>query len=342
LKQQRRSPWPFIIGALLLVAVLALVAYSWPTIQESLVLMRHARPGWLALSVLAVAAGFICAGQIYGRVLGLLGYSAPQPWLVSAAMVSILISQAIPAGTVGSYAFLTASLRKRGVPNTSVALLASLELFTWVGGMLLLFCYGLGYKMLTIHDSSAAHLAYPALALALASAGGFGFAATRPRATLHRWVHSLSLVLGRLFRRSWSEERIHQIVDELETNQRLVMQRPRQALALIWLQLLVFGLHSLALLMLIYALGFSAPPLAVLAAYGLALIVSTFTALPGGGGTVEAALALALTTEGVPAEAALGVTILFRLFSFWLLLPLGAICYRVLTASDGQRLSGDQ
>ena len=337
-----RIPWTPIIGTLLLIIVLALGIHNWPTIHEAMRLMRHARPGWLTLGVLAVIAGFICAGQIYGRVLSLLGYRLPQYWLISAAMVSILISQTIPAGTVASYAFLTASLRRRGIPATSVALLASLELFTWIGGMLVLFCFGLIYKIIFLGDSSTSQITYPAAGIALTVVGGIAFASTRQRPTLHRWVTLIGRVMDRILRRSWSEAHIHQIVDELDTNRRLIMERPRQALALLCLQLFVFGLHSLALLMLIHALGATAPPLAVLAAYGLALIVSTFTALPGGGGTVEAALTLSLTTEGVPPEAALGATILFRLCSFWLLLPLGAIGYRLLTTSDGQRLQSDQ
>jgi uncharacterized membrane protein YbhN (UPF0104 family) len=39
------------------------------------------------------------------------------------------------------------------------------------------------------------------------------------------------------------------------------------------------------------------------AAYGLTLIVSVFTLLPGGGGTVEAALTVALHAQGTPLEA---------------------------------------
>jgi uncharacterized protein (TIRG00374 family) len=340
--QTKRIPWAPIVGALLIIAVLALGVHNWPTIHRAIVLMLHARPGWLALGAIAVATGFVCAGQIYGRVLGILGYRLPQPWLIAAAMVSILISQAIPAGTVASYAFLTASLRRRGIPSTSVALLASLELFTWIGGMLVLFCFGLIYKVVFLGDSSTAPITYPAAAVALGFVLGAIVAVTRPRATLHRWVRLAGRVAGRILRRSWSEEHIHQIVDELDTNRRLIIERPRQALLLLCLQIIVFALHSLALLMLIHALGASARPLAVVAAYGLALIVSTFTALPGGGGTVEAALTLSLTAEGVPPEAALGATILFRLYSFWLLLPLGAICYRLLTASDNQRLQSDQ
>jgi Mg2+-importing ATPase len=330
----RRPRWAPIIGAVLIVATLALAFHSWPTIKASALLMKQVRPGWLLLAVLAVAAGFFSAGQIYGRVLGLLGHRAPQLWLIAAATVSALLSQSIPAGTVASYAFLTASLRRRGVPAASVALLASLELLTWLGGMLALFGFGIVYRLLLLHDRGAAQAGYPAAAVALVAVGGFTFAATRPRPTLHRWAALIARVAGRLLRRSWPPARVGQIVDELDRNRGLIAARPRQALSLLGLQLIVFAWHSLALLLLLRALGVGAPPLGVLAAYGLALVVSTFTALPGGGGTVEAALTLALVAEGVPAEAALGATILFRLLSFWLLLPLGAIGYRALTAGE--------
>lgn len=333
IRRPRRAP---LIGAALLAATLALAVASWPTLREAALLMTRARPGWLLLAALAVAAGFVCAGQIYGRVLGLLGHRAPQTWLIAAATISALLSQAIPAGTVASYAFLTASLRRRGVPAASVAAVASLELLTWLGGMLALFGFGLAYKLLLLHDRGAAEASYPAAALALTAAGGFTFAATRPEATLHRWAERSVGLAGWLLRRRWPAARTRALVDELCRNRGLIAARPVQALGLVGLQLVVFAWHSLALLLLLRALGPAAPPLGVLAAYGLSLAVSTFTALPGGGGAVEAALALALAAEGVPAEAALGASVLFRLLSFWLLLPLGAIGYRVLTAGDGR------
>jgi uncharacterized protein (TIRG00374 family) len=325
-----------VFGAIVVVGMLALVVHSRAAIAESMALVAGANPLWLTLGVLAIVAGFVCAGQIYGCVLGVLGYRAPQPWLVAASTVSILISQSIPAGTLGSYAFLTASLRRRGVPGTSVALLASLELCAWIGGMLVLFLFGLAYKMLMIHDGPGAQLAFPAAATALTVVGGFSFAATRPRDTLHRWVALVYQAAGMLLRRTWPDEHVCQVVDELDANRRLVTERPGQLAALLCLQLTVFALHGLALLLLLHGLGVGVSPLVVLSSYGLALIVSTFTALPGGGGTVEAALSLALAAEGVPLEAAIGAAVLFRLFSYWLLLPVGAVLYRLLTSGGRQ------
>jgi uncharacterized protein (TIRG00374 family) len=93
----------------------------------------------------------------------------------------------------------------------------------------------------------------------------------------------------------------------------------------------IFVFHALALTALLYGMRIEAPFLDVLAAYGMSLIVSLFTVLPGGGGAVEAALSFSLHLQGVPVHGALGSAILFRLLSFWLMLPLGAVFYRLLT-----------
>jgi uncharacterized membrane protein YbhN (UPF0104 family) len=98
-----------------MVGLVGLLIRNWHKIQikalEALHLIEAARPGWLVLAALAVLAGFLCAGQIYGRVLATLGHRAPSLWLSAAALVTMLLSQALPVGTVASYAFLTTSLR---------------------------------------------------------------------------------------------------------------------------------------------------------------------------------------------------------------------------------------
>src|SRR5262245_17501242 len=156
----RRIPWAYIIGGLALAALVTLTVRNWALIQikvtEAADLIRGANSAWLAVALVAIAAGFLCAGQIYGRVLATLGYKENPFWLSSTALVTILCSQALPVGTVASYAFLTTSLRRRKIPPTSVAMIASLELLSWGGAMLLLFVYGIIYVLLTTSDRSIA------------------------------------------------------------------------------------------------------------------------------------------------------------------------------------------
>lgn len=331
---RRRIPWGSLIGVALTAIVLTLIARNWGSIQvevaEALALIRAASPAWLALAALAILAGFLCAGQIYGRVLGTLGHRAPTLWLSAAALVTMLLSQALPVGTVASYAFLTTSLRRRGVPATSVAVIASLELLSWGGAMLLLFVYGIVYVLLTTSSGVLAGASFTGFATVGVMIGVYVFIGTRPRATMLEWAQRVRRLINRVFGPVWSEAQVLRTVDELAHNRQLIIEQPLRVLLLICLQLSIFALHSLALLAILHALGAAVAPLAVLAAFGLALIVSAYTLLPAGGGTVEAALTVALTIQGVPLEAALGATVLFRLFSFWLMLPLVGVCYRLL------------
>lgn len=331
---RRRIPWALLLSGMLLAALLAVVIRNWAQIQvktyQALALIREARPGWLALAAVAILISFICAGQIYGRVLATLGYKAPSLWLSGAAMVTMLLSQALPFGTVASYAFLTTSLRKRGVPTASVAVIASLELLSWGGAMLILFIYGMIYVLVTTSNGTLARASLSGFATVVVLIGGYLYLGTRPRDTLHVWAINIKRVIERVFGPTWHDSQVQLMVDEITHNRRIMADQPWRVLSLIALQLIIFMLHSLALLAILHGLGVEIGPLATLAAYGLALIVSTYTVLPAGGGTVEAALTVGLTIQGVPLEAALGATVLFRLLSFWLLLPLGALCYRVL------------
>ena len=331
---QRRIPWALLVSGILLAALLATIIRNWAQIQvkafEALTLIHAARPGWLALAAVAILVGFLCAGQIYGRVLATLGYTAPSLWLCAAALVTMLLSQALPFGTVASYAFLTTSLRKRGVPASSVAVIASLELLSWGGAMLILFIYGMIYVLITTSNGTLARASLSGFAMVVVLIGGYLYLGTRPRDTLQIWAMNIKRTIERIFGPTWHDSQVQRMIDEITHNRQLIADQPWQVLSLIFLQLTIFTLHSLALLAILYSLGVVIGPLATLAAYGLALIVSTYTVLPAGGGTVEAALTVGLTIQGVPLEAALGATVLFRLFSFWLLLPLGAVCYRVL------------
>jgi hypothetical protein len=67
----------------------------------------------------------------------------------------------------------------------------------------------------------------------------------------------------------------------------------------------------------------------VLLAYGAASVLSMIPLTPGGLGFVEAGLAATLAVSGIAAGDALLATLAYRLFSFWLPIPAGAVAYLV-------------
>jgi len=82
-----------------------------------------------------------------------------------------------------------------------------------------------------------------------------------------------------------------------------------------------------ALVAALVAFGVHARPAEVLLAYVVAQAFAIIPITPGGVGFVDAGLTALLVLIGVPADVALIGTLLYRLFSFWLPIPVGVIAW---------------
>ena len=80
-------------------------------------------------------------------------------------------------------------------------------------------------------------------------------------------------------------------------------------------------------------------PINLFVAYGVANIVAAIPLTPGGLGLVEAVAATSLIGFGVPADVAWLGVITWRLFNFWLPIPVGAAAYLSLRVRRGAGLS---
>src|SRR4029453_15201342 len=90
---------------------------------------------------------------------------------------------------------------------------------------------------------------------------------------------------------------------EIARMRALVAARRRMILLQVGIQLCALTGHSLGLYLVLHSPGASPSFLTVLSAFGIALLTSTINVLPGGGGTVEAALVAVLAQLGAGAEA---------------------------------------
>ena len=114
----------------------------------------------------------------------------------------------------------------------------------------------------------------------------------------------------------------------------LVEQRDKVAAAFAgrWHGALVYAaanrlLDYAALVAALYAVGAHIRPSLVLLAYVVALGLAMIPITPGGLGFVEAGLTTLLVLSGVPADQAAIGTLMYRLASYWLPIPLGALAW---------------
>ncbi len=104
----------------------------------------------------------------------------------------------------------------------------------------------------------------------------------------------------------------------------------RDALGRRWWQALLLSagrwvLDYLTLLAALTAVHADPRPSTVLLAFCAAQFLGTLPLTPGGLGFVEAGLTGTLVLAGVPAGAAVVATLAYRLASFWLPIPAGAV-----------------
>ncbi|WP_446035388.1 lysylphosphatidylglycerol synthase domain-containing protein, partial [Streptomyces olivaceus] len=111
---------------------------------------------------------------------------------------------------------------------------------------------------------------------------------------------------------------------------RSVHGRPARALAL-WGGALAFpALQASALVLVGRSLGLPVPAAHMAVAYLAATVAVALVPTPGGIGSVEAALVVALVATGGPAAVATAVVLAFRLLTVWLPLLPGALTLAAL------------
>ena len=315
---------------LLSAIVVVIIVLNFQSILESLKLAANARPEWIAIAFGLELLGFFIASQVYRislRSLGYHGFSPLRLWAV--AMIAIVTSQSFPAGAVASYAFLLHSFRKRGVTSAHSALVATLEALSYATAMIVLFAFSLffigtrgQYGQAETNSLVAAIVGVVVIAIVV-------FVLTREESLLLRWAMGVKRLASQVSRHSIADASVNKAIGELIRGRDMISARWLNVLALIGIQLTALTVHSLALMAVLYSLDAHASLPVVLAAFGVALVSSTFNVLPGGGGTVEAAIALTLTGLGVGPQA-IPATIIFRLLNYWCMVPIALVSYRLL------------
>ncbi|MFJ4006031.1 lysylphosphatidylglycerol synthase domain-containing protein [Streptomyces sp. NPDC090023] len=288
----------------LLVCVLLFLAYLtqryWPTVRSGAVRLTLADQGWL--SVAAVAAVGTWAASALAQQ-GAVVERLPGARLVAAQFAACAANHLLPAG-IGAGAVNLRFLLRCGLPVGRSA--CALAVKGGAGGVarlsliavLVPFCPGL--------------LRVPEL----------------PRIWLVGALGAAGLVTAVAAGPLWP--RCRRALTALLVDVRAVHARPARAVAL-WGGSLAFAALHCGVLVAVaraVALPLPAPEVALLylAASGAAALLPT----PGGLGSLDAALVLALTTSGAPAATAASAVLGYRMLTVWLPLPPGLLTLAVL------------
>jgi putative heme transporter len=319
---------------LLLVAiVLAATALAfWALLSNSDELFGAAdllsRPvaAWLAAAVLVELVSYFAYGA---SLRTLISPSAGRPglfWLTGLGAASQAAANCLPAGYAIQNIVLYRGLRRRGLLEGTAA---------WI----LLVVAGLDLLALALLAFAGSGIAGEAtgagdvrlgagLLLAMIAAAALAVLALRRarrwRRLLEWSLQALGRRLGRRVKRPLAEARRW-----LERVRAAPLAGWRVLLAGCWLTA-SWLLDAACLGAAFLAVGGAPPWRILLLAYTAGQLVTVLPVTPGGLGVTEGSLTLALVAYGGSQQRTVAAVLLYRLLSYWALLPAGALCYLVI------------
>ena len=243
----------------------------------------------------------------------------------------------LPGGGATAAAVTYSALRRKGYDPESVGLaLAAVSVLVY-GALGMLFSGSLIYMLLDGDlgpVSTAASIFVLALTLSVTMVA---YAAYRRPTFAKNVARKGARLTGRLLNgeglrrraRTWSARLISRLGEELRAARRQLAAQPTEAPKLAALALGYWAFDALCLILMFDALGVVADPLVLLVAYCVATTIAAIPLTPGGIGIFEVTMLATLALLGVGSEAAIPI-LGYRLFNFWLPIPLAAVFYPTL------------
>jgi putative heme transporter len=299
-----------------MVAALVFLVGKGHEVVDGFDLLAHPRVGWLVSAVAMQVLSLWALARLQWLFLHAADADIGTGVMAELTAAHNAITMSVPGGVAWSTAFVYDQLRRRGVERNLAgwSILSSGAVSSFC--LFLLVAAGVEW---TAHGPASAAKIPVALLAAIPPAGAVALVVAHRRGVTPREVSD------RVARRldGWIGKRAGKWLRKLSRD--LGRYQPtRWEWARTFVAALVNWLSDLGCLVAsIHAIGGRVPWPGVLIAYSLAKVAGILPITPGGLGVVEAGLSGLLVLHGMDSSRAIAATVLYRLISFWLLLPVG-------------------
>lgn len=309
------SNWRTWVLAILLVLALAFAAFHWGDVKQFAALVAQARPSWLLLALVTQLLTYVALALEWLLVLRACDCSAPFWKLLRLTLTKHFADQMVPTAGMSGNVVVVDRLIGIGASRKVAVAAVILTIISYyasyaiaaLGVLVLLWLRGAdSWLMISLIGAFLVVAAgIPSLALWLQKKG---------QRAIPKWLRSVGPI-RELF------DMIGQAPAKLVRSGELIAE-----LALI--NGVVFALDGWTMHLCLLSLGVHVPFASAFIAFIMASIVVTLGPIPMGLGSFEAVSVGTLRLGGVPFEAALSATLLFRGFTLWLPLLPGMIAAR--------------
>ena len=255
--------------------------------------------------------------------------------LVLASSASTALGNSVPFGAAASTYYFYHRLRRLSLdPSRSALVLAGLNILTILALVVLAVVGALGDQGQAEGLVSPVDMAFLALVVGLLL-----FMVLKAELVVSRfayWINYLKSI------RKGGVEAVRAANEARARTQLIKIGRTETAFGFV--AAFLNWLFDLAVLFLmLHSTHSQVSLLGVVLSYSVGALAANLPLTPGGLGVVEGSMAVALVAFGGHEVPAIAAVVLYRLFSYWLLLPVGAISHGVIKyfeARQGEREDG--
>jgi uncharacterized protein (TIRG00374 family) len=332
-KARRRPAMRWIVRGVLLVALVVGVFGLLPRLgglTHDAAALRHARPLFVVMAVVAQAVSLGCYALLYRRVLASLGARLRFRLAADVTLASFLVSHVTPFGSATGTLLNVSALEEEGIAASTTG--EAIALTSLVSTVALIALFGTGLVATAGRHLSATYLRIAGIALVLVVlvlaiallVGAHPSVAERAARRVAGWARHI--------RPSTDPEKAAQTSGRLVRLARSALTGRAFAESYGFASGdLLFDLLSLDLMFVAFRYQPGFGPLAV--AYAAANIASAIPVTPGGLGIIEVTLVAITVGFGAPRATAVIAVLGYRVINYWLPLLPGGVAYLRLRLS---------
>jgi putative heme transporter len=313
------SAWPvakYVIGLGLAALAFDQLASHESELTGTAAALGHLHWGWVLVGVVVEAGSYLSLVQVQRVLLRAGEVKIALGSMAAITLAANAIANSLPAGTAIQAVFAFRQFRRRGA-DQAIAGWSLVATFV-AGAVTLAVVAALGAVVAGAEGASLDLVAPIVGALALALIMGAIFVQNRALA----WTVSAAVGLSRRLT-TWPRDRLAARIGRIIVRLTVARLSPGKVARVLGWGMGNWMFDCCCLAVSFLAVGAGVPWKGLLLAYGAGQLAASLPITPGGLGVVEGSLTIALVAFGGSASSTVAAVLLYRIISFWLILPVG-------------------
>lgn len=326
-----------IINIITIAALIVLIYFSWPQITQGFKEIGGANIAAIFLIIPLQMLNFYAVAMLYKSYFKTTGDKLSTGLLFKLALELNFVNNVFPSGGVAGFSYLSLRLRRLGIPvaKTTLAQLIRFGL-TFVSFLIILF-FGMFLLTFGSGTSGKGFALFVGLSVAFLTLFGIlvGIYIISNEKRIKAFTAFLPKIANKIImpithrKNSIDIVKVEKLFGDLH-NDYTKFSKNWGSLKVPAFWALMINITEIATIYMAYvALDHLVNPGAVILAYSVASFAGLISVLPGGIGIYEALMTGVLATAGVPKALALSATLIYRIFTMVVFLPIGFVLYQL-------------